>query len=324
MSDKILKSPFILENADEKVLIDSNAILDEKIANWERKLQREKEEVRKDRISDYIKQISTDEEGNTVFPRDEDGNILIPKDEDGNPLFSVDENGIPMIDEDGFSNTFTEGIGERVELKPKEDLEQLSSDAHAEAERIIAEANEEAERILSDARAQGEALKEHYKEEGRQEGIKEGESQAISEYMAKQSALEEEKTALENEYLEKQKNMERELTDTISDVISKFFKIEFSDNKELLNHIIDNALLHIEGSKNFEIRVSREQFQLVNGRKEDLQKIVGDSATLDVVADPLLKESECLIETDSGVFDCSLDQELDSLIKDIKALSIEG
>ena len=35
-----------------------------------------------------------------------------------------------------------------------------------------------------------------------------------------------------------------------------------------------------------------------------------------------MKKNECIIETDAGVFDCSLDIELNNLIKDIKLLSL--
>ena len=42
---------------------------------------------------------------------------------------------------------------------------------------------------------------------------------------------------------------------------------------------------------------------------------------LDIVADTTMKKNECIIETHAGVFDCSLDIELNNLIKDIKLLS---
>ena len=40
-----------------------------------------------------------------------------------------------------------------------------------------------------------------------------------------------------------------------------------------------------------------------------------------IVQDMALKQNECMIETDSGVFNCSLDVELHNLIKQIKLLS---
>lgn len=323
--DKVVKNLFVKESEDDSIEIDSNAILDEKIREHEERKQREKEIKKKALIQSYIEQVTLDEEGNAIYPKDEDGNILIPSDSDGNPLFSLNEDGIPILPTDGndLEDGFSEGIDPDSSQEEETDFSNLSEEAHAEADKIIQRANMEAERIISDAESRGEALKLQMSEEGKSEGYSEGLNRAVSEYKEKEEALEEEKISLEKDYREKQKNIEKETVDMVTDIVSKFFKIEFGDKKELLNHIIDNALLNIEDSKNFEIHVSREQFPGVSKRRDEFQKITGESATVDVVADPLLKEGECLIETDSGVYDCSLDTELDSLIRDLKALSIQ-
>lgn len=41
-----------------------------------------------------------------------------------------------------------------------------------------------------------------------------------------------------------------------------------------------------------------------------------------MIADPMLEENQCMIETDSGIFNCSLGVQLENLIKDLKSLSI--
>ena len=51
------------------------------------------------------------------------------------------------------------------------------------------------------------------------------------------------------------------------------------------------------------------------------KSIVNNEVNLDIVQDMALKQNECMIETDSGVFNCSLDVELHNLIKQIKLLS---
>lgn len=323
---KILKSPFVNEDSDDKLVIDSNAIAEEKIQSFLKKEAREREEKRRTLLSDYLSKLETDSEGNTVFPKDEDGNIIIPADDDGNPLFSLDEDGNPILPDENnpeASDGFSEGIASDADEVSEEDFSHISEDAHAEAERIISDANAEAEQIISDAKAEGERIKSEMAAEGQREGYDEGVNRAESEYSEKNNALDEEKAALEKDYAENRKSLEADTVNMVCDIVSKFFKIEFGDKKELLNHIIDNALLHIEDSLNFSIHVSREQFAGVNARRAELQKITGESANVDVVADPLLKEGECLIETDSGVYDCSLDTEMDSLMRDLKALSIQ-
>ena len=68
------------------------------------------------------------------------------------------------------------------------------------------------------------------------------------------------------------------------------------------------------------IRVNEKNFMRLNQEKDRLQEKVGSGIALDLVKDPLLTDEKCMIETDGGVYDCSLDTELNNLIKDLKIL----
>ena len=54
--------------------------------------------------------------------------------------------------------------------------------------------------------------------------------------------------------------------------------------------------------------------------KENILDYVGHDIELEIVPDYTLDENACVIETDSGIFDCSLDVQLDNLMKDIRSL----
>ena len=43
---------------------------------------------------------------------------------------------------------------------------------------------------------------------------------------------------------------------------------------------------------------------------------------MDIVEDATMKKNQCIIESDTGVYDCSLDIELNNLIKDIKLVKL--
>ena len=45
---------------------------------------------------------------------------------------------------------------------------------------------------------------------------------------------------------------------------------------------------------------------------------------IDIVEDATLERNQCMIETNTGIFNCSLDIELNNLIKNIKLLSCTG
>ncbi|MCR5640406.1 MAG: flagellar biosynthesis/type III secretory pathway protein [Lachnospiraceae bacterium] len=124
------------------------------------------------------------------------------------------------------------------------------------------------------------------------------------------------------EFAEKERGMEGELVEVIAEVMERFFLIQFGNKKDLLLHLIDNALVNIENSREFLIKVNDENFDFLNQYKSQLQEKVGVDLQLDIIRDPVLEVHQCLIETDGGVFDCSLDVELDNLVKDLKSLSM--
>lgn len=250
------------------------------------------------------------------------------------PQNETDE--IPPIDEDGESEegaAFTEfgELGTEQVPAPTIASEQEAdglTDAKAEAERIITEARMEADEILVQAenqaeeiRQQAEAMKSHAESESRKEGYEQGIRDAAAEQMEWEAETEALRQSLREEYMEKQASMEKDLIGVVCDVVEKVFLVQFGDKREIILHLVDNALSNVEGSKSFLIRVNEANCEFLRSHKAELQDKVGQEAVLDIVQDPLLDDSQCMIETDGGLFDCSMDVQMRNLIKDIKSLS---
>ena len=317
LSERVIRY-FAQQQSEDSVVIDSNERMEEAVERYREKAARRKEENRKMLIAQYLDKVGTAEDGTVIYPTDEEGNVIIPVDSDGNPLFALSEDNLPILPGD---EAYDEEAGGEEEETPVLSPSEMVEEAHAEAERIIAEAQEQADQLLSDAEEKAQALKSNAVEEGRQEGYKAGQIEALNDYSEKEKALYDREEALKNEYIRKEAEMESELLDTILDVFSRFFSVEFSDKKEILQKLIENALSGIENSKEFLIHVSSSQLSSINEKKDYLKEKVGGSASIDIIEDPTLSEGGCLIETDGGVFDCSVDTELESLIKDLRALS---
>ena len=47
------------------------------------------------------------------------------------------------------------------------------------------------------------------------------------------------------------------------------------------------------------------------------------NSTLEIIEDPTLRENECIIESEGGLFDCSLGIELEELTRTLKLLSFD-
>lgn len=193
--------------------------------------------------------------------------------------------------------------------------------AKEEADAILSEAREQADTILAEAGEQADAMRSHAEAEGQKEGYEQGLQEAAARQRELESRMQAEKEQLQADYDQKQKNMEHELVDVVCDVVEKVFLVQFGDKKEIIWHAVDQALANIEGSKEFMIRVGEADLEFLRAHKEELQAKVGQDMTLDIVLDPLLDETQCMIETDGGLFDCGMDTQMRNLIKDIKSLS---
>lgn len=205
-----------------------------------------------------------------------------------------------------------------IEEVPEVDLVQQATE---EAEQILADAKAKADNVLNEAYLEAKILRE----DAKVQGIAEANAAMKAELQEKRKALEEDYSArkrnLEQEYTSKRENMETELVDVILDVFNRVFHIQFDNKKHILMHLINNAILNIEGDRSFRIKVADSNVLFLENHREDILERVGHGIELEFIADSTMDGNDCLIETDSGVFDCSLGTQLENLIKDIRSLS---
>ncbi len=207
----------------------------------------------------------------------------------------------------------------------REDPEEVLQKAKEEAEAILSQAKEEAQQMLSDAKVQSEELFNQAKETGAQEGYEAGYAQIKeeleTEYTKRQEELEQLKQRLLEEHNQKLQDLEPKLLDVILTVVERVFHIQFKDKKEILLYLIGNTIANIEGCKSFRIRVGNEQKSFLEYHKDEILDRIGHDMSIEIVSDLSLEGSQCIIETDTGIFDCSLGVQLENLIKDLRSLS---
>lgn len=223
-----------------------------------------------------------------------------------------------------FTEGFSEGLGaERVEAILEEPEVDLVAQAQEEADQILAEAKAKADAILIEAEEQKKQVLIQAKEEGQMRGYEEGKAKADAEEMELRKELQQLETSLKEDYQKKLEQMEPQLVDVVAKVFEKVFHIQFGDKTEILLALVSDAIMDIEGSKEFRIRVSSVNFEFMESHRREIEERVGEDISLEIISDPLLEENQCTIETDSGMFDCSLGVQLENLIKDLKSLSID-
>ena len=217
------------------------------------------------------------------------------------------------------------GLVDTIAQKEEPDMsaqtEEILEQARMEAEQIIADANSQAQEILSAAQLNADAMKNLARQDGEKEGYNEGTQRAAVELQNSQAQMQAEIDRIQNEFMERQLQMEREIVEMCLPVFEHVFSAELSGRKEVIYHLLDHCIMKIERTGQMQIKVSDANAEFIKSKKDEIQGKVGTEVGLDIIADPLLHDSQCIIETDGGIFDCSIDTELDNLIREIKALS---
>lgn len=220
-------------------------------------------------------------------------------------------------EEDPF---FEEGITAPSLEETNLEAEAIIREAEAEAERILENAKKEADQITILAQNKSLRLIEEQKYVGYQQGLEQAKQETENLKTRLQDEYYEKKESLQKEYNTRSATMERDIVEVVIQVFEKVFGIQFQDKKDILLHLVRNTLMNVEIGKTFRIRLNEGNRRFFENHLEDIKERVGAEVSIELVFDATLDDSECLIETDSGVFDCGIDMELNNLVNDILSL----
>lgn len=225
---------------------------------------------------------------------------------------------------DAGETEFTEGLfAKELELEPEPEPQiDYVAQAKEQAEQIISEANAEAVMIHDKASKDADTLREMARQEGYQNGYESAKQQADEELQAGREELARREQELQAQYEDAMAELEPKLLDTILTVFDEVFRMQFTGKREMLLHLVKNAMRGIRETRQYKVRVSEAEVSFLREHREELQEKVGEDVQIEIVMDPDLSESQCIIDADSGVYDCSLDVELDNLIRDLRSLGV--
>ena len=165
-----------------------------------------------------------------------------------------------------------------------------------EAEKIIENAKKEAQEIIAGAKAE-------YEEE-KKRGYKDG-------------------------LLESKMNMSRQMMDTVARTVNYFASVEEKlveivtvalkkilgemDDKKLILKVVRNALIVARNQKQVTLRVSPTQAEMVKERINSIMAEFPGISFIDVVPDARLKQGGCILESEMGIVDASVDIQIEAI-----------
>ena len=224
--------------------------------------------------------------------------------------------------EEEKTDGFVAGLSaDEVEIVSEETAEVEENVPELTVEEIYENAKKEAEKILEDANTEAEMIRNEAYEMARKKGYEAGYRQGLEETEQLKEDVKVQEQNMVAAYQQKMEELEPVLVEKVADLMEYVFHIQFSTSRAMIMHILSGALGKINISKEFAIHVSREDVAVVKANHAKILAMVPNVVSAEIIEDPTLGKNQCLIETDGGIFDCSLDVQMDKLIKSIKTLS---
>ncbi len=300
----VLKSGWVVVNPENTRIIDSNARAEAKLRELALELARQCGEE-PEFVEGFTQGINAVEVADLM--RDEEGNII-----------GYEQEGA-FDEEQEFEQQAPSGPAyEEIIAQAQAEVEEMKQQAVAEIEAMRAQTQEE-------ARSQGY---EEGLEQGRQEGFAQGHQDGLNSVAeAREQALSEvnqKAQRLEQEYEKKVKELEPKFIDTLTGIYEHIFHVSLRNSRELIVYLIQNTMRNIEGGTTYLIHVSKEDYPFASMQKRELIKNTNINIDdVELLEDATLGKNECMIETGSGVFDCSLGTQLEALNEELRLLSYE-
>jgi len=201
-----------------------------------------------------------------------------------------------------------------VFVLPRGPLTPLSATPHIGADvRVLRGADrqvwEDAKALLEHARAQAEAIVAGAQaafDAERERGYAEGKEQALLDQAEKMI----ETVGRTVEYFA---GVENEMVELVMQAVRKV--VEGFDSREKVMIVVRNALAVVRNQKHMTLRLHPAEVDVVRARVNELLAAYPGVGYLDIVADPRLQCGACILESEIGMVEASLDGQIEALSK---------
>ena len=170
------------------------------------------------------------------------------------------------------------------------------------ATEIIAAAEAEAARIREEAKAAFEAEKQRGYEKGLSDGKMEMAMQKLDQVDSSVAFME---------------GVEEKMAEVVMKAL-KTCVMEIGDREMVVQIVRKTMAAVIRTQRNVTLKVAPELVETVRARVSELTAGFPTIETFDVVEDPRLKGAACILETEAGVADASVDTQLAAIEKSLK------
>ena len=159
-------------------------------------------------------------------------------------------------------------------------------------------------------------------EEAQMQGYQEGYERGMAEVQNMKDELQYKEAQMQEQYSRMVAELEPDFIETLSEIYEHIFKVDLSSYSQIVVNLLTNTLQKMDSVSSYIVHVSKKDYQQVLAAKDSILEETGVvPGSLEIVSDVTLSQSQCMIETEGGVYDCSLGTELEELTRKLKLLS---
>ncbi|MEO1524999.1 MAG: HrpE/YscL family type III secretion apparatus protein [Planctomycetota bacterium] len=171
-----------------------------------------------------------------------------------------------------------------------------SYQAYVEGQEIIGGANQQANAILVEAKREANRLRE----DGYEQGLKDGQVEMAGKML--------ETVEKHVEYLSE---MEAQVVSIVTKAIRKV--IGEIEQHDLISRVVAKALGVARDQSKAKLRVCPAEVETVRFKIDDLLRPYPTLSFVDVISDTRLSPGDCILETDIGVVDASVEVQIEAI-----------
>jgi flagellar assembly protein FliH len=182
-----------------------------------------------------------------------------------------------------------------------------------EAEDILEKAKQEAKAITSSATFEGEQLKIKAQQEGYQEGLVQGIQNAEEHFYMEIEKIQTIKDEILKEKEVLYQQFEKDLVNLAVDIAKKIIYDRLDNDDGLLTQIVESTLEKVQGTAKVQLCTSPQDYPKLIELKNYFMSKLKNLEDVEIIQYDYLKPGSCIIDTESGVIDGSLDTRIEKV-----------